>query len=110
MERDDQACPWAGRRLAVTLQWPPAPPEHLEVSQTWAQPEPPGDDTRADGISLALPDPLGAGLSDPPLIDGLARAVHDQRYGLGPVTAYLRDPQVEKRRRQRVRSGVAELT
>ena len=25
----------------------------------------------------------------------LARAVHDQRYGLGPVTDYLRDPQVE---------------
>ncbi len=25
----------------------------------------------------------------------LARAVHDQRYGLGPLTAYLRDPQVE---------------
>jgi Flp pilus assembly CpaF family ATPase len=147
MERDDQACPWAGRRLAVTLQWPPAPPEHLEVSQTWAQPEPPGDDTRADGISLALPDPPTATLSDPRLIggvaeitalagarlddgasaaevmpviretarrwlerqvragllpasaggaiDGLARAVHDQRYGLGPVTAYLRDPQVE---------------
>jgi hypothetical protein len=28
-------------------------------------------------------------------LDGLARAVHDQRYGLGPVTAYLRDPKVE---------------
>ncbi len=28
-------------------------------------------------------------------IDMLARAVHDQRYGLGPVTDYLRDPQVE---------------
>ncbi len=28
-------------------------------------------------------------------IDELARAVHDQRYELGPVTAYLRDPQVE---------------
>jgi hypothetical protein len=147
MERDDQACPAAGRRLAVTLQWPPAPPEHLEVSQTWAQREPPGDDARADGISLALPDPPTATLSDPRLIggvaeiaalagarlddgasaaevmpviretarrwlerqvragllpasaggaiDGLARAVHDQRYGLGPVTAYLRDPQVE---------------
>ena len=25
----------------------------------------------------------------------LARAVHDQRYGLGPLTAYLNDPQVE---------------
>jgi hypothetical protein len=28
-------------------------------------------------------------------LDELARAVHDQRYELGPVTAYLRDPQVE---------------
>jgi Type II/IV secretion system protein len=28
-------------------------------------------------------------------LEELARAVHDQRYGLGPVTAYLRDPQVE---------------
>ena len=28
-------------------------------------------------------------------IDELARAVHDQRYGLGPLTDYLRDPQVE---------------
>ncbi len=28
-------------------------------------------------------------------IDELARAVHDQRYEIGPVTAYLRDPQVE---------------
>jgi Flp pilus assembly CpaF family ATPase len=28
-------------------------------------------------------------------IDELAQAVHDQRYGLGPVTDYLRDPQVE---------------
>jgi Flp pilus assembly CpaF family ATPase len=28
-------------------------------------------------------------------LDDLATAVHDQRYELGPVTAYLRDPQVE---------------
>jgi Flp pilus assembly CpaF family ATPase len=28
-------------------------------------------------------------------LDDLARAVHDQRYELGPVTDYLRDPQVE---------------
>jgi Flp pilus assembly CpaF family ATPase len=28
-------------------------------------------------------------------LDALARAVHDQRYGLGPLTDYLRDPQVE---------------
>jgi Flp pilus assembly CpaF family ATPase len=28
-------------------------------------------------------------------LDELAIAVHDRRYGLGPLTAYLRDPQVE---------------
>jgi Flp pilus assembly CpaF family ATPase len=28
-------------------------------------------------------------------LDKLATAVHDQRYGLGPLSAYLRDPQVE---------------
>ncbi len=28
-------------------------------------------------------------------LDRLARAVHDQRYGLGPLSDYLRDPQVE---------------
>jgi Flp pilus assembly CpaF family ATPase len=28
-------------------------------------------------------------------LDDLALAVHDQRYGLGPLSAYLRDPQVE---------------
>ena len=28
-------------------------------------------------------------------LDELAQAVHDQRYGLGPLTDYLRDPQVE---------------
>ncbi len=28
-------------------------------------------------------------------LDQLARAVHDQRYGLGPLTGYLNDPQVE---------------
>jgi Flp pilus assembly CpaF family ATPase len=28
-------------------------------------------------------------------LDGLASAVHDQRYGLGPLTMYMRDPQVE---------------
>jgi Flp pilus assembly CpaF family ATPase len=28
-------------------------------------------------------------------LDELAAAVHDQRYGLGPLSAYLRDPQVE---------------
>jgi Flp pilus assembly CpaF family ATPase len=29
------------------------------------------------------------------MLDELAVAVHDQRYGMGPLTAYLRDPQVE---------------
>jgi Flp pilus assembly CpaF family ATPase len=28
-------------------------------------------------------------------LEDLARAVHDQRYGLGPLSMYLRDPQVE---------------
>jgi Flp pilus assembly CpaF family ATPase len=28
-------------------------------------------------------------------LDQLASAVHDQRYGMGPLSAYLRDPQVE---------------
>jgi len=28
-------------------------------------------------------------------LDALATAVHDRRYGLGPLSAYLRDPQVE---------------
>jgi Flp pilus assembly CpaF family ATPase len=35
--------------------------------------------------------PASAGVD----LDELARAVHDQRYGLGPLSAYLRDPQVE---------------
>jgi Flp pilus assembly CpaF family ATPase len=35
--------------------------------------------------------PADAGVA----LDELAGAVHDQRYELGPVTAYLRDPQVE---------------
>jgi Flp pilus assembly CpaF family ATPase len=28
-------------------------------------------------------------------LDELAAAVHDRRYGLGPLSVYLRDPQVE---------------
>jgi Flp pilus assembly CpaF family ATPase len=35
--------------------------------------------------------PASAGVE----LDELARAVHDRRYGLGPLSAYLRDPQVE---------------
>jgi Flp pilus assembly CpaF family ATPase len=131
----------------VTLQWPPAPPEHLAAGQPWLQPYPDQGDERADNGDRGLPDPPSAGLSDPRLlggvaevtalvgtrledgasaadvmpviretarrwlerqvragllpasagsaIDELAKAVHDQRYELGPVTAYLRDPQVE---------------
>jgi Flp pilus assembly CpaF family ATPase len=131
----------------VTLQWPPAPPEHLTGCQPWLQPDLGHGDERADNDDRGLPDPPRAGLSDPRLIGGVAeitalagtrlddgaspaevmpviretarrwlehqvragllpatagaaldelsRAVHDQRYGLGLVTAYLRDPQVE---------------
>jgi hypothetical protein len=131
----------------VTLQWPPAPPEHLAGCQPWLQPDPDQGGEHADNDDRGLPDPPGAGLSDRRLIGGvaeitalvgtrlddgaspaevmpviretarrwlerqvragllpasagsaideLARAVHDQRYELGPVTAYLRDPQVE---------------
>jgi hypothetical protein len=128
--RDALAVAWAGGG-AVTLQWPPAPPEDEA-----AQPQAP------------LPVvPVRAGLSDPRLIGGiaeitamiaarlddgaaaadvmpvirdatrrwleqtvrsgqlpasagsqldeLAAAVHDRRYGLGPLSVYLRDPQVE---------------
>ena len=131
----------------MTLQWPPAPPEHLTGYQPWPRPEPARDDTTAGGASPAVPAPPVAGLTDPRLLagvadisaligtqlddgadtadvmpviretarrwregqvragllpaiaggalDGLTQAVHDQRYELGPVTAYLRDPQVE---------------
>ena len=131
----------------MTLQWPPALPEHLLGGQPWLQPGPDHVGEHADNDDRSLPDPPGAGLSDPRLIGGVAeitalvgtrlddgasaaevmpviretarrwlehqvraarlpataggqldelsRAVHDQRYGLGPVTAYLRDPQVE---------------
>jgi Flp pilus assembly CpaF family ATPase len=131
----------------VTLLWPPAPPEHLAGCEPWPQPDPGDGDEHVEHSDRGLPDPPGAGLSDPRLIAGvaditamiaaslddgasaaevmpvirdtarrwlerqvragllpasagaaideLARAVHDQRYELGPVTAYLRDPQVE---------------
>jgi hypothetical protein len=131
----------------VTLLWPPPPLEHLAGCQPWQRPDPDHRDGHADNDGRGLPDPPGAGLSDPRLIGGiaeitamiaaqlddgasaaqvmpvirdtaqrwlerqvragllpasaggalddLARAVHDQRYELGPVTAYLRDPQVE---------------
>jgi Flp pilus assembly CpaF family ATPase len=130
----------------VTLQWPPAPPEHA-ADQQWAQPTRVVDDAHADGAGYVLPEPPTAGLTDPRLFGGvaeitetlaarlgdgtspaevmpvireaarswlerqvragllaasaggelevLARAVHDQRYGLGPLTGYLDDPQVE---------------
>jgi Flp pilus assembly CpaF family ATPase len=131
----------------VTLPWPPAPSQHLAGCQPWRQPDPDHGGEHAGNEDRGLPDPPGAGLSDPRLIGGVAeitalvgtrlddgasaaevmpairetarrwleqqvragrlpataggqldelsRAVHDQRYGLGPVTAYLRDPQVE---------------
>jgi Flp pilus assembly CpaF family ATPase len=145
--RDDLASPAAGRRPAVTLQWPPAAPEYLTGREPWLQPDPEHGGVHADDDGPGLPDRPGAGLSDPRLIAGvaeitalagtrlgdgasaaevlpvirdtarrwlerqvragqlpasagsaideLARAVHDQRYELGPVTGYLRDPQVE---------------
>jgi Flp pilus assembly CpaF family ATPase len=37
----------------------------------------------------------GAPVLSPAERDALARAVYDMRYGLGPLSAYLRDPQVE---------------
>lgn len=131
----------------MTLQWPPALPEHLAGYRPLEEPDPGHGGEHAGNVGRGLPDPPGAGLSDPRLISGvaevnalvaarlddgaraaevmpviretarhwlerkvrsgllpasagaaideLARAVHDQRYGLGPVTAYLRDPRVE---------------
>jgi Flp pilus assembly CpaF family ATPase len=131
----------------VTLQWPPAPPEHQTADQRWGQPTLVVDDAHADGARYGLPEPPAARLTDPRLIAGvaevtemlaaqlgdgaspaevmpaireaarswlerqvragllpasaggeldqLALAVHDQRYGLGPLTGYLNDPQVE---------------
>ena len=131
----------------MTLQWPPAPPEHPAGCQSLEQPEVPSDDSHADGASTGMPDPATATLSDPRLIGGIAEitaligthlddgaspgqvmpvitemarrwlegqvragmlpasaggqldelagAVFDRRYGLGPLSAYLRDPQVE---------------
>jgi hypothetical protein len=141
------AGPAAGRRPAVTLHWPPAPPEYLSGSQPWPPPDPGHGAGPAGHGGRGLPEPPATGLTDPRLIAGvadiialigvglgdsagpaqvmpviretarrwledqvragllpataggqleeLARAVHDQRYELGPVTAYLRDPQVE---------------
>jgi Flp pilus assembly CpaF family ATPase len=37
----------------------------------------------------------GAPVPSPAERDALAQAVYDQRYGLGPLAAYLRDPEVE---------------
>jgi Flp pilus assembly CpaF family ATPase len=131
----------------MTLQWPPAAPEHYAGYQQLEPPQPPADDSHADGTELAEAGLPWTGLTDPRLIagvgeitamiaaqlddgasatevmpvirdtarrwlerqvragllpaaaggalDDLARAVHHQRYELGPVTAYLRDPQVE---------------
>ena len=38
---------------------------------------------------------LGMPVPGPAELEALAGAVYDQRYGLGPLAAYLRDPQVE---------------
>jgi len=38
---------------------------------------------------------LGAPVPSPSELEALAGAVYDQRYGLGPLAAFLRDPQVE---------------
>jgi len=38
---------------------------------------------------------LGAAVPSPAELEALAQAVYDQRYGLGPLAAYLRDPEVE---------------
>jgi len=143
---------WAGRAgnwpgSAVNLQWPPASPEYGAGYRHLEPPEPPADDSHADGTGPVLPEATVAGLSDPRLIRGvadvtamlgaelddgasptesmpvirdvarrwleqqvragllpasvggtldeLAAAVHDQRYGLGPLSGYLRDTQVE---------------
>jgi Flp pilus assembly CpaF family ATPase len=132
---------------AVTLQWPPAAPEHLTGDQLWAQPGPLRDDTYEGGIGWEIPEPPAAPPGDPRLIgavtditallgaqlddgaspadvmplireaarrwleqrvrsglmpasaggqlDELASAVYDRRYGLGPLSMYLRDPNVE---------------
>jgi hypothetical protein len=56
----------------VTLQWPPAPPEHLAAGQPWLQPYPDQGDERADNGDRGLPDPPSAGLSDPRLLGGVA--------------------------------------
>jgi hypothetical protein len=146
-DRDDMAIPAPGRRPAVTLRWPAAAPEHLAGCRPWLQPDLGHGPASSGNGDRGLPDPPGAGMTDPRLIGGvaditamiaaklddgasatevmpviretaqrwlerqvragilpasagsaideLARAVHDQRYELGPVTAYLRDPQVE---------------
>jgi Flp pilus assembly CpaF family ATPase len=143
-ERDERACPAAGQGFAVTLQWPPAPPEDLTGHRPWLEPGTGQDDKTGDGDGPAAPAAalterrliggvaditalIGAELDDGaspaevmPVVreaarrwlegqvragllpatagsqlDELARAVHDQRYGLGLVAAYLRDPAVE---------------
>jgi len=38
---------------------------------------------------------LGAQVPSPASLDTMAQAVYDQRYGLGPLAGYLRDPEVE---------------
>jgi Flp pilus assembly CpaF family ATPase len=50
-----------------------------------------------DGVRLWAERQVRAGgvVTSAPEREALAQAVYDQRYGLGPLAAYLRDPQVE---------------
>jgi hypothetical protein len=56
----------------VTLHWPPASPEDLAGCQPWLRPDPDHGDVHADHDDRGLPDPPGAGLSDPRLLGGVA--------------------------------------
>jgi hypothetical protein len=56
----------------VTLQWPPAAPEHLAGHLPWLQPDLDHGGEHADNVGGGLPDRPAAGLSDPRLIAGVA--------------------------------------
>jgi hypothetical protein len=68
-----------GSQLGDGASFPEVMPVIKKTARRWLE-----DQVRAGLL------PASAGAA----IDELARAVHDQRYGLGPVTAYLRDPRV----------------
>jgi Flp pilus assembly CpaF family ATPase len=126
------ACAPLAGAAAVTLQWPPAPPED-EAADPGPQAPPPVvpvrgglSDPRLIGgiaeitamIAAQLDDGAAAAQVMPVIrdatrrwleqhvrsgqlpaagsqLDELAAAAHDRRYGLGPLSVYLRDPQVE---------------